>query len=154
MVEWLPIIIFFLPTLSGFTASAFTRTSVDTWYPKLKKPPFSPPKIVFPIVWTTLYLLMGISGYSIWTNTSGHSHPAKTWFFVQLFFNFMWSMCFFYLRGMKLAFADIIALDISVYLWIQASYAVQPWIGLLQVPYFLWISFATILNASYIYLNN
>uniref|UniRef100_A0AC35GR22 Uncharacterized protein n=1 Tax=Panagrolaimus sp. PS1159 TaxID=55785 RepID=A0AC35GR22_9BILA len=153
MVELILLLMFFLPTFVGITASYITRSSVDTWYPKLKKPPICPPKIAFPVVWTILFLLMGVSGYKIWSITDGHAHPAKTLFFVQLFFNFMWSMFFFYFRGIKLAFVDIIALDISVFLWIQASYSLQPWIGLLQVPYFLWISFATILNGSFIYLN-
>ena len=153
MVNLTAIFMALLPTLAGFTASRFTRTSVQTWYPKLKKPPLQPPKIAFPVVWTLLYIIMGITAYQIWDFAGDGPHPAKTLYLVQLFFNFIWSFCFFYFKNPQVALVDIIMLWISIALWIRSAYALNQMTALLQVPYLLWVSFASYLNAGIVYLN-
>lgn len=153
MVNLTAIFMALLPTLAGFTASKFTRSSVETWYPKLKKPPLQPPKIAFPVVWTLLYIVMGISAYQIWNSLGSTSHPAKTFFLIQMLLNFLWSFFFFYFKHPTLAMLDITALWVVIVLWIRAAYSLDPWTGLLQIPYLLWVTFASYLNAGIVYLN-
>ena len=105
----------------GLTASYFQREALALWYPILEKSSLTPPNIVFPIVWSILYLLMGISvGLVI---GSGHPHRrAVMWIFiVQLVLNFMWSILFFYMRNPLWGLIDIVLLDVVVLLYMARS---------------------------------
>ena len=88
-----------IPLLVGGIAGFLTRTGTQN-YAIMTKPPFSPPGVLFPIVWTILYTLMGISSYLIWTkgDDSSMAVPAKNLYFYQLVVNFLWSFFFFSFR--------------------------------------------------------
>ena len=97
--------------LAGILGSAFTINSIPTWYATLNKPFFSPPNWIFGPVWTTLYLLMGISLYLIWTQKPTKKTKAALKFFaIQLGLNFIWTPIFFGLRAPLLALIIILAL--------------------------------------------
>uniref|UniRef100_A0AC34G565 Tryptophan-rich sensory protein n=1 Tax=Panagrolaimus sp. ES5 TaxID=591445 RepID=A0AC34G565_9BILA len=152
-IKWIPIFMFFVPLIIGFIPSIFTRKNNEEWYPTLKKPVFNPQTVLFPIVWTILFLIMGVSGYRTWYITDGRYHRAKLLFFVQLFFNFWWTVIFFGFKSPIIAMVDIIVLWITIILWIQSLYILEKWIAFIQVPYLCWVTFASVLNGSIIYLN-
>lgn len=139
---------------AGVLGSIFTISSIPTWYATLNKPPFSPPNWVFGPVWTTLYILMGISLYLVWVSKSKVKSSALNIFWIQLALNTLWSIIFFGLKNPSLAFVDIIALWIVIFLTIKSFYKINKLAGNLLVPYLLWVTFATILNLSVVILNN
>lgn len=147
---FIPIFICFLV---GIAASHFQEDAIKTWYPFLNKPTSTPPNIVFPIAWSILYLCMGISLGMILLSKSKEKVLLIQIFIVQLFFNFIWSILFFYYQNPLLGFIDILLLDLTVIWFTIKSYSVKKASSLLFVPYLLWICFASYLNG-YILLNN
>lgn len=137
----------------GFTASYFQSDAIKDWYPYLNKPALTPPDSVFPIAWSILYVLMGISIGLVWLTRSPRRSGLVALFVIQLFFNFMWSILFFYLRNPFLGMIDIILLDIFVITYMIRSYRVSKAASLLFMPYILWVLFASYLNG-YILMNN
>ena len=135
--------------LSGIIGSVFTVSAITEWYAFLNKPFFSPPNWVFGPVWTTLYTLMGISLYLVWQQRKG----VSIWFWIQLVLNTLWSISFFALKSPTLAFINVIVLWLSIFLTIKQFYRVQKVAGLLLIPYLLWVTFATLLNAAIAVLN-
>ena len=137
----------------GLCASYLQNEALMMWYPLLRRSPLTPPNIVFPIVWSILYLLMGISAGLV--QGSGHEtrRLVMTVFIVQLVFNFLWCITFFTLRNPLLGFLDILLLDAMVLLYIVLSYRVNRLASYLFVPYIAWLLMATYLNL-YIYLHN
>lgn len=139
-----------LGTLSGLA----NVVSIEGWYAALKKPVFNPPDEVFAPVWTFLYALMGVGLYLI---VSAPDTSARTIalivFGVQLLLNLSWSFLFFFLRLPGVAFVEIIAVWISILLMIAVFRKVSPTAAYLQIPYFLWVTFASVLNGSLWYLN-
>ncbi|MBD8387232.1 TspO/MBR family protein [Dysgonomonas sp. BGC7] len=146
----LPIIICFLVR---FTASYFQSESIQTWYPTLSKPEITPPNIAFPIAWSIIYLCMGISIGLILNSKEKSKKNLTLLFVIQLFFNFTWSISFFYLQNPLLGFINIILLDIAVLYYAFKCYPTQKMSGVLFVPYILWLILATYLNA-YILIYN
>jgi len=138
---------------AGFLGSFFTITSVGSWYSEINKPFFNPPNWIFGPVWTTLYILMGISLYLIWTNKNKKKETAIKLFFTQLILNSLWSILFFGLQSPLLAFIEIIILWVAILLTIMKFHKISKTSAYLLVPYLLWVSFASILNLS-IYLLN
>lgn len=137
-----------ISTLSGW----ITNHHIDSWYPHIQKPSFNPPAWVFAPVWITLYVMIGLSGAYLWINR--HSHPLAFLFYViQLCFNFAWSFIFFGAHLIGWAFIDIIFLWVFIVLTLIFSYQSSKTAMWLLIPYFLWVSFALILNASLWYLN-
>lgn len=145
-----PVLICFLV---GFTASYFQSDSISTWYPQLNKPFLTPPNIIFPIAWSIIYLLIGISIGLILNSSSKEKKALTAVFAIQLFFNFTWSILFFYMQNPLLGFINIIVLDILVIYYIAKSKPVNKISAYLFVPYLLWILFATYLNG-YVLLYN
>ena len=141
--------------LAGIIGSFFTFTAIDSWYATLIKPEFNPPNWVFGPVWTLLYTLMGISLYIIWKKyeEGKDAKPALTIFSVQWALNALWSILFFGLQSPLYGLIGIIPLWISIALMIKSYYPLSRNAALLQIPYLLWVSFATILNASIWMLN-
>ena len=132
--------------LIGISASYFQADAIQSWYPLLNKPELTPPNFVFPIAWSLLYLCMGISiGLIVSSDEEKKSNLIKLFGF-QLFFNFMWSILFFYFQNPLLGFIDIILLDITVTLYLLKAYQKHKVSSLLFVPYALWIYFASYLN--------
>jgi translocator protein len=144
-----------LSELAGIIGSVFTFQSVLTWYPGLEKPFFSPPSWVFGPVWTTLYLLMGVSAYLVWEKGAGNPavRPALGWFGTQLALNTAWSIAFFGLQSPWAAVAVIALLWLAIVATIRAFWGIARPAAYLLLPYILWVSFAALLNVSLALLN-
>ena len=121
-------------------------------YGDMVKPPLSPPGIVFPIVWTILYILMGIS-YFIATKDNEDNKELDQIYLLQLLVNFMWPIIFFVLEMYFTAFLWIILLLILVIVMIKELLKVNKVSGYLQIPYLIWLLFATYLNLGITLLN-
>lgn len=119
----------------------------------LNKPSFAPPGFLFGIVWPILYILMGISSYLIYNSNDYRSSCCLKIYLLNLFINFLWSPIFFGLGLRLFAFIWILLLDIVVIYMIICFYKVNKKAAYLQIPYLIWILFATYLNLS-IYLLN
>ncbi|MCH5268635.1 MAG: tryptophan-rich sensory protein [Lachnospiraceae bacterium] len=124
-----------------------------TAFSLLTKPPISPPAWVFPVVWTVLYILMGISYYMIYVSGDKRKSMALKLYVVQLFFNFFWSIFFFGFLHLLFAFFWLIALIVLVGIMIRQFIRIRPLAGYLQIPYLLWCLFAAVLNYMF-YLYN
>lgn len=140
----------FIPVLLGGIVGFFISGSMD--YKDLVKPPLAPPSILFPIVWTILYILMGIS-YSFLESKLLMDSRGKGIYYFQLFVNLLWPIFFFVLKWRLFSFFWIILLLFLILLMIIDFYRKDKISGILQVPYLLWTIFAAYLNVS-IYLLN
>ncbi len=133
---------------AGIFGSLFTMSQIKSWYADIKKPSFNPPDWIFGPVWSFLFLLMGVSLYLVWSGgISGISIKTEIIIFViQLALNILWSILFFGIHSPKLAFVDIVFLWAMILLTVFEFYSINNTAGLLLIPYFLWVSFALILN--------
>lgn len=141
--------------LAGIIGSVFTVSAIPGWYAGLVKPAFNPPAWIFGPVWTTLYVLMGISLFLVWKQ---HPHILKNmrvlraWrlamflFFSQLLLNAVWSILFFGLHSPGWALLDIAALWLAIVWTIAAFSKISRPAAWLLAPYILWVSFAAYLN--------
>ena len=139
-----------IPVLVGGIVGFFISGSID--YNSLEKPFLSPPSITFPIVWTILYILMGIS-YAILESNSLVNSKINSIYYLQLFFNPLWPIAFFLLKWRLFAFIWIIILAVLIIIMIARFYEKQKTAAWLQVPYLLWALFATYLNFGVYLLN-
>lgn len=139
-----------IPVILGGIVGLLISGSID--YNNLVKPPLSPPDIAFPIVWTLLYILIGIS-YGILKSKSLVDSNIRQIYYNQLFVNLFWSILFFTLKLRLFSFFWILLLDFLVIIMISRFYRKNNLSGLIQIPYFLWILFATYLNLSTYLLN-
>lgn len=121
-------------------------------YGDMVKPPLSPPSYIFPIVWTILYILMGIS-YFIATKNNENDKELNQIYILQLLVNFFWPIIFFILKMYFTAFFWIILLLILVIIMIKELLKNNKISGYLQIPYFIWLLFATYLNIGIFLLN-
>ena len=154
--QFIPFLISLLITLSiGFVASIFTRPEIEGWYRTLKKPTFTPPDLAFPIAWTILYILIATSAYLVWKKRDKTQafKTAAIIYFLQLFFNFWWSIIFFGLHQMLFALIVIISLLVLIILNISWFNRFRKSAAYLLVPYLLWVSFAALLNLSIFIFN-
>jgi tryptophan-rich sensory protein len=130
-----------IPIIIGAIGGIATSSGLDNWYLAVNKPSFNPPNYVFGPVWSCLYILMGISLYMILqTPASVRKNIAIGIFSIQLTLNLI-------------ALLEIILIWISILIMIISFFRIKKVAGLLQIPYLLWVSFASILNASYWLLN-
>ena len=143
-----------VPLITGAVSGFLTRSAMQQ-YGQLNQPPLSPPSAVFPVVWTTLFLLMGISAYLVTMKRSdglkSFDLPAVYW--IQLIVNFIWPLIFFNLAIYGIALAWLVLLIILVIYMIFQFHDITPAAGWLQVPYLLWLIFAGYLNAGIWLLN-
>lgn len=141
--------------LAGGIGSFFTYPQINTWYASLKKPFFNPPNWIFGPVWTTLYILMGVSLYLMWTSSRKKDSKEKgiIVFFLQLVLNTMWSLLFFGLHSPFLGLTCIILLWAMILLTMVYFKIVSQLSALLLIPYLLWVSFASVLNLAVFILN-
>jgi len=142
-----------VPLLVGTAASLLTRQSMQL-FEELNKPPLSPPAIVFPIVWTILYTLMGISYYLI-ISSGGNEEDVRSatriyWF--QLIVNFLWPTFFFNFEWYLFSFIWLIILWVLVLLMIIKFSTISKVAAWINVPYLIWLTFAAYLNLGYIYI--
>jgi benzodiazapine receptor len=132
-----------------------SRGDFRTWYPALAKPAFTPPSWVFGPVWTALYLLMGTAAFLVWQK-GGRSRAGRIslgCFLVQLALNALWTPVFFGLHRIGGALVVVVSLWVSLVVTIGSFLRVSVAAALLLVPYLLWVSFATALNAALWRLN-
>ena len=139
-----------LPVLIGALVGIITSGSMD--YNMLQKPPFAPPGAVFPIVWTILYILMGIS-YGILKSNNQTDEEIDWIYYIQLAINALWSIILFNFKWRLFAFIWIILLAVAVISMIRKFYEKNKISGLLQLPYILWVIFAAYLNFGFYILN-
>lgn len=143
-----------LPLGLGAIAGLFTSAAVPGWYATLNRPSFSPPNWLFGPVWTLLYILIGFSFFFIWKQTESKERNIAIFvFIIQQVLNFAWSFIFFYFNLIGFALIEIILLWISIIIMIVLFYKIKPIAAYINIPYFLWVTFATILNAGYYFLN-
>lgn len=136
---------------TGFLGSLATREAIPTWYRTLNKPRLNPPNWIFAPVWTVLYILIAVSAWLCW-QVSG----AGAWlvpFGLQLVLNLAWSFIFFKYKKLSLALVEILALWTAIVWTLIAHWQIAPLAGALLIPYLLWVSFATFLNAAIWKLN-
>ncbi len=154
---------------AGIIGSFFTVSQINTWYSTINKPTFNPPNWIFGPVWTTLFVLMGISLYLVWEKkweAKDKIQPKKAWnklsqkflsgswqkaniiliFYTQLVLNILWSVVFFGAHSLNGAFFVLLMLWFSILFTIVNFYRVSKVAAVLLIPYILWVSFAGILN--------
>ncbi len=139
----------------GGIGSIFTFGAIPTWYSALQKPSFTPPNWLFAPVWTTLFLLMGISLYLIWRERSLKSSTTLALFAFgsQLALNVLWSAVFFGLHQIFFGLVEILVLWAAIAFTIVVAYRVSHAAAYLLVPYIAWVTIATLLNYSVWILN-
>jgi benzodiazapine receptor len=143
-----------LPLAVGAIGGIATAKAIPAWYATLNRPPFNPPNWLFGPVWTILYVIMGISLYLVWIQPPGKIRDmAMSAFFIQLALNFGWSFIFFYYRQLGFALAEIVVMWVCILAMILLFYRVRPLAAYLNIPYLMWVTFATVLNAAYFRLN-
>jgi len=132
----------------GFIGSLFTTPNIPTWYATLKKPGIAPPNWLFAPVWTTLFVLMGISAYLVWRHGWNNQvvRTALIVFIIQLILNILWSLVFFTLKSPLFGFIVIIILWLLILITLIYFYNISIPAGILLIPYILWVSFASVLN--------
>lgn len=151
-------LVFYLCTVVASSAGfVFPLGDENPWYATLTDPSFAPPSWVFGPVWTTLYLLIATSAYRL-TQTLQHSvytllPLAMALWALQLALNVIWTPVFAGAQDLGMAFVYIIGLWTSILAYIVVSWRVDTWASLMMVPYFAWVSFASLLNYNYWILN-
>ena len=138
---------FIAPVIGSYVTSVFK----EPWYSEIIQPSFNPPSWVFPPVWSTLYVMMSIAIWRVWT-TFFNSRILKLYFF-HLFFNCIWSIIFFGLHQIGLALINIIVILFFIIILMKEYLKIDKLSFYLMIPYFLWSSFALVLNASILFLN-
>ncbi len=139
-----------IPLVLGAAVGLLTRGSED--FGALTKPALAPPAWLFPVVWSILYVLMGIS-YARLEEDRLNDTPAKAVYYAQLIVNLLWPIAFFSLEWRLFALIWIILLLILVIAMIVIFYRRDKTAGLLQIPYLIWVGFATYLNLGFYLLN-
>ncbi|MDE5854455.1 MAG: tryptophan-rich sensory protein, partial [Ruminococcus sp.] len=132
------LLIFIVSTELVGAFSALLSGNFSIFYTEITRPPFSPPAWIFPVVWTVLYAIMGISAYMIYRSNNYQYKNALKIYIIQLLVNFSWSIIFFRFR--LLTFASIVAvlLALLVGLMIYIFCKIKKSAGLINIPYFLW----------------
>ena len=151
--KYVPEILFILLALAvGGLSSIATNLGMPV-YEQAVKPPLNPPAIVFPIVWTVLYILMGISARRIWKSSDPKRGCALAIYAVQLLCNGLWPVFFFGLHAYLFSFIWLLLLWVLIIVMIRTFYRIDHIAGLLQIPYLVWVSFAGYLNLAVWLLN-
>lgn len=146
-----------IPQVAGFLGSLFTTPAIPTWYATIPKPSFTPPSWVFAPVWTTLFVLMGIALFLVWSHEPKEGEKKKkelkrsgiTLFGIQLGLNVLWSILFFGLHSPKSAFFEIMILWIAIGATIVEFYKTSKTAAWLLVPYIAWVGYAALLTYSF-----
>ena len=141
-----PYIFSILLSLTVGGLSALSIANNMNIYDKIKMPPLSPPGWLFPVVWTVLFIVMGISSAIIFTSKSPQKDDALFIYAVSLVLNFSWSIFFFNMQSFILSFIILVALWLSIIITIIQYYKINKLASWLQLPYLLWGTFAGYLN--------
>jgi len=154
-IKWKPLLISLgIPLAVGAASAAITGGSMEK-FKALKQPPLSPPSWLFPIVWTVLFVLMGIASYLVGQSDGGDEakRRALTYYYVQLAVNFLWPILFFLLGKYYLSFFWLILLFILVFITAEQFGRQSETASRLLSPYLLWLAFAGYLNFAIAVLN-
>lgn len=138
----------------GLLSGLMTTPEIQGWYANLNKPSWNPPNWLFGPVWTTLYILMGISFALVWHSSHARRNQAMLIFAIQFILNLAWTFIFFNQHQLQWAFAEIIALWIMILVNIIVFFRINRAAGLLLLPYLAWVSFAAFLNYTIMQLNS
>lgn len=143
-----------IPVLTGSLSGFLTRGSMQV-FRQLNKPPLSPPGAVFPIVWTILYILMGIASYLVFSSGTGQGdiRNALSVYGLQLAVNFFWPLFFFNLGWYFFSFVWLVLLWLLILITIRLFYHISRPAAYLLLPYLLWVTFAGYLNLGIAILN-
>ena len=141
------LVTFIAPVIGSYVTSVFK----EPWYSEIIQPSFNPPSWIFPPVWSTLYVMMSIAIWRVWT-VFFNSRILKLYFF-HLFFNCIWSIIFFGFHQIGLALINIIVILFFIIILMKEYLKIDKLSFYLMIPYFLWSSFALVLNASILFLN-
>ena len=151
-IDWKKLILIIIVTfIVGSFFSIFTMNNMDT-FKELNKP-IEVPGILFPIVWSILYLLMSISYYIVSSKNDENKKEAEVSYVIQLIISSLWSLIFFGFEAYLFAFIWLLLLLISIIVMIIRFYKVDKTAAYLQIPYLLWVIFAGYLNISIYFLN-
>ena len=155
-INWKALLVCLAIPLAVGGLSAFLTKDVMTTYQSLNQPPLSPPGWLFPIVWTVLFILMGIASYLVLTSQKPTTEikSALTYYGVQLAVNFVWPILFFTMGRYLLSFFWLILLWVLILYVLILFCRIRKSAGLLLVPYLLWVTFAGYLNLSVYLLNS
>lgn len=139
-----------LITIGIGALSGFLGMAGNEQYLELKRPSFSPPGYIFPVVWTILYFLMALAFYRIWMHGKQGTNIKKgaALYFIQLFLNFLWSIIFFRFNLYGIAFIELLILLAFILLTTFEFYKIDKIAAYLMIPYIIWVSFAGILNGA------
>ncbi|SFS40567.1 TspO/MBR family protein [Mucilaginibacter polytrichastri] len=154
--QLIPFIISLTITLViGFVASVFTRPEIPTWYQAIHKPSFTPPSWLFPIAWTSMYIMIATAAYLVWKrrNRTAFYSFTRGIYFVQLLLNFSWSIVFFGMHQILGALVIILLLWVFIIFNLYNFSKFSRAAGWLFLPYLLWVSYASVLNFSIYMLN-
>ena len=142
------------PAVAATIGGTATNSSVNSWYPKLEKPSFNPPGWVFGPTWTTLYIMMGVADYLVSQRGDGAAvDNARSIYRIQLALNATWSVLFFGLRAPLFALVEIGFLWAAIVVTMVRFARISKLATALLVPYLLWTTFASVLNAAIWYKN-
>lgn len=151
-VDWRLVASVALPVGLGFGVGFLTRDETSSpWYQSLKKPSWQPPRQVFPVVWTVLYILMGVAAYRVWA--AGGRRDPMVLYGVQLALNILWSLVFFGAKSLQWSVNVIVALLAVLTATTVSFYSVDRTAGYLMLPYLAWVCLATALTLN-IHMNN
>ena len=154
-IKWKPLIISVaIPLLVGGFSALLTRESMQT-FDEITKPPLSPPGWLFPVVWTILYVLMGIASYLVLTADvpMGEKKLPLIFYAAQLAVNFFWSIFFFNYELYLFSFIWLVLLWLLIMITAVMFYRISKPAALLLIPYLLWVTFAGCLNFAIYILN-
>lgn len=152
--HWIALIFFVVLCLAaGWLGSMATTPNIPTWYAGLNKPSFNPPSSVFPIVWTILYVAMGVAAWLVWREDAPDRWATLAPFFIQLALNVGWSYAFFGTQNPLLGLVVIGLLLLTIAWTMAAFWPVNGLAVLLLAPYLAWVAFAAVLNAAIYRLN-
>ena len=141
-----------IPLLVGGISALITMNQMDL-FETVAKPPLAPPRWLFPVAWTILYILMGIASYLLYIADTQEGREALVLYGVQLFFNFFWSIIFFNLEAYWFALIWLFIMWIIILLLLIKSKKVDERAFWLLLPYFIWTTFAFYLNFGIAILN-
>ena len=145
-----------IPLFVGILSALITKGNMSI-YNEITKPPLSPPGVLFPIVWSVLYILMGVSSAMIYNSQTTENREivksGLTYYIISLVFNFLWSILFFNLRVFAIAVVCLAILLFFIIKTVISYFKVKPLAAYLQIPYILWVAFAGYLNIAITLLN-
>lgn len=141
--------------LVGGLSAFLTRNNMEV-YKNINQPPLAPPMILFPIVWSILFILMGISSAMIYVKRDVNTREAGSGLIIyglQLIVNFLWSIIFFNMQAYLFAFIWLLLLWVLIIMMIVQFHKISPAAAYLQIPYIIWVTFAGYLNFMIYWLN-